>query len=121
LTFHGWQRDLEPFYRKSSVLVRLVEHDGTGLTAVEALSRGRHVIYSFPLPHTLRVAWGDNDALSRILSGLLNLHKRGLLRLNTAGRSYAEKHYDHERCMEDLIAYFVEIAARAKRKAGSSR
>jgi glycosyltransferase involved in cell wall biosynthesis len=116
LVFHGWQSDMSSFYRKATVVVRLMKHDGTGLTAVEGLTLGRHVIYSHPLPNTLRVAWGDSDALIETLSGLLDLHKRGLLRLNTAGRAYAEENFNHHRRMEDLISYFLKIAGNRRPK-----
>ena len=116
VTFHGWQSEMERFYRKATVLLRLVQHDGTGLTAVEGLRLGRHVIYTLPLLHTLRVAWGDTDSLVETLSKLLDLHKRGLLRLNTAGRAYAEENFDHQRRMEDLISFFLEIAANERKR-----
>lgn len=116
LIFQGWQSDMEPFYRSSTVLVRLVQHDGTGLTAVEALSLGRHVIYSHPLPYTVRVSWGDSDALIEALTELWNLHKRGLLRPNTPGRAYVEENFNHHGCMEDLISYFLEITANRRNR-----
>jgi glycosyltransferase involved in cell wall biosynthesis len=111
LVFHGWQSDMHRFHRDATVLVRLVEHDGTGLTAIEGLSLGRHVIYSHPLPHTIPVAWGDSDALVDTLRGLLALHQRGSLPLNVAGRAYIEEHFSYAQCMEDLMSYFLEIAA----------
>lgn len=110
LVFHGWQTDMHRFYCDATVLVRLVEHDGTGLTAIEALSLGRHVIYSLPLPHTIPVACGDGDGLVKTLSSLFRLHQHGVLHLNTAGRTYIEENFDHDRCMEDLISYLL-IAA----------
>ena len=116
LFFHGWQSDMTSFYRNATVLVRLMQHDGTGLTAVEALSLGRHVIYSHPLPFTIRVAWGDTDGLTNTLSGLFNLHQRGLLHLNTAGKAYAQDNFNHHGRMEDLTAYFLELAANRRNR-----
>jgi hypothetical protein len=116
LVFHGWQSDMTSFYRNATVLVRLMQHDGTGLTVVEGLSLGRHVIYSHPVPYTLRVAWGDTDALIKTLSGLLDLHQRGLLRPNTAGRAYAQENFNHHARMEDLISYFLEIEANRRNR-----
>jgi hypothetical protein len=112
LVFHGWQSDMQRFHHNATVLVRLVEHDGTGLTAIEGLSAGRHVIYSHPLPHTIPVAWGDSDALVDALRDLFALHQRASLRLNTAGRAYIKEHFDYDQCMEALMSYFLEIAPR---------
>lgn len=117
LTFHGWQKDMMPFYRNATVLVRLVQHDGTGLTAVEGLSLARHVIYSFPLPYTLRASWDDVETLIATLHNLFEQHQLGSLCPNSAGKAYAEQHFDHHTRMEDLISYFVEIANRQSRRA----
>jgi hypothetical protein len=116
LVCHGWQSDMTRFYRNATVVVRLMQHDGTGLTAVEGLSLGRHVIYSHPLPYTLRVAWGDTDALTNTLGGLLDLHQRGLLRPNAAGRAYAQENFNHHARMQDLISYFLEIAGNRRNR-----
>jgi len=116
LVFHGWQSDMTKFYRNTTVVVRLVQHDGTGLTVVEGLSLGRHVIYSHPVPYTLRVAWGDADALIKTLSGLVDLHQQGLLRPNTAGRAYAQENFNYHARTEDLISYFLDIAANRRNR-----
>lgn len=110
LHFYGWQSDMKKFQKDASVLVRLVQHDGTGLTALEGLSMGRHVIYSYPLPHTIRVPWGDAAALVKALRNLFDLHQRGLLHLNTAGSEYVQKNFNHHDCMEDLTAYLLDLS-----------
>lgn len=116
LVFHGWQSDMTSFHRNATVLVRLVQHDGTGLTAVEGLSLARHVIYSHPLPCTIPVAWGDTDALIKVLSGLLDLHHQGLLRPNTAGSKYVRENFNHQDRMVDLISYFLDISSKARNR-----
>ncbi len=110
LVFHGWQQDMKVFHRNATVLVRLVQHDGTGLTALEALSFGRHVIYSHPLPHSIRVAWGDTDALVAKVSELFALHQLGLLRPNTSGSAYVQKNFNHQACTQDLISYLLQLS-----------
>jgi hypothetical protein len=111
LVFHGWQKDMKNFHRNATVLVRLVKHDGTGLTALEALSFGRHVIYSHPLPYSIRVGWGDTDALVEKVSELFALHRLGLLRPNMSGSAYVQKRFNHQACTEDLISYLLELSA----------
>lgn len=46
----AWVDDMEPLYRKSSVYIRLTHHDGQSFMAAEALSRGRYVIWTHPMP-----------------------------------------------------------------------
>jgi hypothetical protein len=111
LVFHGWQRDMKCFHRNATVLVRLVQHDGTGLTALEALSFGRHVIYSYPLRYSIRVRWGDTDALVEKVRELFALHQLGLLRPNASGSAYVQEHFNHQVCTEDLISYLLELSA----------
>ena len=38
-------------YENTTVLLRIVEHDGQSLMVREALARGRQVIWSEPFPH----------------------------------------------------------------------
>jgi Glycosyl transferases group 1 len=111
LVFHGWQQDMKNFHRNATVLVRLVQHDGTGLTALEALSFGRHVIYSYPLRYSIRVRWGDTDALVEKVRELFDLHKLGMLLPNASGSAYVQEHFNHQVCTEDLISYLLELSA----------
>jgi hypothetical protein len=111
VVFHGWQRDMKSFHRNATVLVRLVRHDGTGLTALEALGLGRHVIYSHPLPHCIRVGWGDAGALVEKLTELFSLHQSGLLRPNIPGSAYVQENFNHQICTEDLISYLLQLSA----------
>ena len=111
LVFHGWQREMKTFHRNATVLVRLVRHDGTGLTVLEALGFGRHVIYSQPLPHCIRVGWRDAGALVEKLTELFRLHQSGLLGPNIQGSAYVQKNFNHQICTEDLISYLLQLSA----------
>lgn len=96
LVFHGWQKDLTAFYRKSTVVVRLVEHDGMGATAVEALLFGRYVLYSYPLPHSTLIPFGDAARLIESLRSFYVRHQEGTLGVNTTGQSWAAATFDPE-------------------------
>jgi hypothetical protein len=94
LLFHGWQNDLAPLYQKSSAVVRLVQHDGMGATAVEGLLFGRHVLYTYPLPHAICMTFGDTGQLVETLRSLSDDFHRGALSLNTAGHDWAARAFD---------------------------
>jgi len=111
LKFHGWQIDMGPHYRRATVVVRMVRHDGTGLTVVEGLCLARHVIYSLPLPYTTYVSWGDTEALNRHIQELLDRQRRGALHPNDLGRRYAMREFDEQRGTEKLISQLLEIGA----------
>jgi hypothetical protein len=109
LRFMGWQNDLTPFYQESSVVLRIVEHDSIGVTVKEALSFGRHVIYSYPLPHTLHVPFNHAAKLTSALNDLHTLHKRHLLLPNTSGWSYALQEFNEARDARQFAEYIHQI------------
>ena len=113
LVFHGWQGDLAAFYRNSSVVARLVKHDGLGATAVEGLLFGRHVLYTYPLPYTISVAFGDTGRLIEILRSLRDQFQRGSLGPNTAGHEWATKAFDASAEGGRLVDIALNSSARA--------
>ena len=88
---HGRIPDLSPFYRAASVVWRPVRHDGLSFMVREALGHGRHVLYSYPFPGCVRVN-GTADAQRELLR-FCELHQRGLLTINEAGRNVATANY----------------------------
>ena len=46
----GWQDDMDAVYARCGVLLRMTHHDGLPRMVLEALARGRHVIYRWPAP-----------------------------------------------------------------------
>lgn len=106
LAFHGWQKDLTSFYQKATVVLRLVEHDGLGATAVEALLFGRYVLYSYPLPHSTLIPFGDTSRLIETLRSFSVRHQAGTLAPNTAGQTWAATAFDPQtegRHLADLV------------------
>ena len=92
LTALPWVEDLDGVYRETTVYVRLPHHDGTSHMAVEALSRGRYVIWSAPFEGAIRAS--GQDEVVAALRGLLDLHARGELGLNTAGIARVKTAFD---------------------------
>ncbi|HWR51662.1 MAG TPA: hypothetical protein VN428_11175 [Bryobacteraceae bacterium] len=97
LHFHGWQPDMQRSYANASAVVRLVEHDSIGATVQEGLLLGRHVLYSYPLPHTTYIAFGDLERLVRELWNLFELHRAGRLGPNVGGYAFATAEFDEAR------------------------
>ena len=46
----GWVGDMDPVWQRVGGLMRLTAHDGMPRMVLEALRRGKHVIYSWPFP-----------------------------------------------------------------------
>jgi hypothetical protein len=112
LVFHGWQNDLTQFYQRSSVVIRLVQHDGMGATAVEALLFGRHVLYTYPLPHTIHMVFGDTGRLVETLRSLSDDFRRGALGLNAGGRDWATTAFDASTEGRRLVDFVLNGASK---------
>jgi hypothetical protein len=94
----GLVEDMTPVFEQTSLLLRVIEHDGCPLMVQEALSYGRHVIC---WPYSLPVAYVTHDP-EAILTKL-----RELASSNTgpdlAARDYAHPYFSRELISERLI------------------
>lgn len=101
-------------YARSSTVVRMVEHDAVGGTVCEGLMYGRHVIYTYDVPHTVRVAFGDVSALVEAIGSLHERHRAGSLELNRAGFDYAAVEFDPDARfarLRDVLDGIVAVSA----------
>ncbi len=96
----GWVNDMDTLYSEVSAVVRLVSHDGMSFMVLEALSRGRHVIYTYPVPHVLHAS--GFEAVAAAIRELAARHHAGTLTLNDEGRHYALSHFNRETLIDDL-------------------
>lgn len=96
--FYGWVEDTTPFWEKTHILLRLVKHDGLPLMVVEALSRGHHVIWNFPMEACHLASNEDEAAL--FLKNLCFQNE-----LNLDGRNFAMNNWSGER----LSKIYLEI------------
>lgn len=85
LEARGWVEDMEALYREVTVLVRLTTHDGQSFMAAEAVSRGRYVIWTYPMPGAIQAA--GFEAVATELGRLAERHAAGALGPNLEGRS----------------------------------
>ncbi|HEY8313043.1 MAG TPA: hypothetical protein VIG51_02615, partial [Candidatus Baltobacteraceae bacterium] len=84
VTFLGYVDDMSDQIDASTVLLRLPQHDGKSMLVLEALSRGRHVIWNHEFPHVRAVR--SADAALSMLRDMQAAHARGELRTNDDGR-----------------------------------
>lgn len=76
----GYVTDWDPAYARTAVHLRLTHHDGLSHTVIEALSYGRHVVWTCPFPGVRRVAGPAEavDALRELLGAPLAINDAGL-------------------------------------------
>lgn len=88
----GEVSNVEQYIDAASVLVRMTQHDGLSQNVVEALARGRHVIWTYPYPGVLQAC--SQDELVEHLQHLRRAHESGALAVNHAGAEYAAAHHN---------------------------
>ncbi len=96
----AWVEDVEPLYKKTTVYVRLTHHDGQSFMAAEALSRGRYVIWSHPMPGCIHASTFED--VSGALRALLDRHKAGTLSTNLEGRRAASTRFGKNRPLLEI-------------------
>jgi hypothetical protein len=105
--FLGWAGDMSSVYARSTVLLRLPEHDGLSFMVLEALAAGRHVIWNHPLEG---VHESNTDADARVfLAWLLAEHREGRLGLNQVGLQSVRQSYLPEHVRERILGRFTEL------------
>jgi hypothetical protein len=114
LEARSWETDMESLYREVTVLTRLVKHDGMSFMALEALSRGRYVIYGYKLPG-VRVASGLDEVVAA-LRELKERHDAGGLPLNEPGAAWVREAYDATSIVEEVDHRLRKLAGRQPRR-----
>lgn len=103
--FLGFRKDLGPVYADTSVLIRVLEHDSISAMVLEALARGRDVIYSRVFPGT-RNATDEAGAVAAMEQHLAEY------RLNTAGAGFVREEFAPQRWAEALVGAYDRILGR---------
>lgn len=120
VTFLGYEPDVCPSLDASTAYLRLPDHDGRSMLVLEALARGRHVVWTYRFPGVYTV--GDVDEALAVLRKLRDAHRRGELALNDAGRAYVESNYSRSRIAKRFEVHLNRIASRGVRhKNGRAR
>jgi len=111
---------LDKFLRKCTVYWRPVRHDGLSFLVLEALSHGRHVIYSYPLSGCIQVS-GVQDAIEQI-THFRDLHSSRALPLNQAGLGVIARDYDKNVVRQRILQRWEDaiLAPLFSRSAGTA-
>jgi hypothetical protein len=96
----GWRHQLQDIYPETTVLVRGTLHDGLSLMVLEALSFGRHVLWSQEFPFTRHIR--SYDDMERELFGLLAQHREGLLEPQFDAAATVRERYAIGKCIRDI-------------------
>jgi hypothetical protein len=100
LETRAWVEDMDSLYKEVTAIVRLTTHDGQSFMAAEALSRGRYVIWTHPMPGCIKAS--GFEQVSAALSTLVEKHSAGNLKVNQSGRRAVNERFGKNRPLHDL-------------------
>lgn len=87
---------LSGLYDQTSILLRLTEHDGMPFMVLEALLKGKSVLYSFDFPH---VVTPRSRSIDDVRAAFDKLVARPPAR-NVAGTEYVQRNFNSDRIWE---------------------
>ncbi|MFT5778964.1 MAG: hypothetical protein ACI837_001921 [Crocinitomicaceae bacterium] len=103
----GWVKDMDALYKQIHVCVRYTEHDGLSTFILEALARGKQVLYKNPYNHCMHCP--DELELEKQLNALHLKLKAGESLVNKAGATFIKNHFNEECIFGDMIEKITEI------------
>ena len=105
IKYFSWVDDIETIWNEITIYLRITEHDGLSHTILEALNRGKHVIWSQKFPHCYH-ATNYEEAKTALQQALQQTT------INQAGIDFIEKEYN----VEKLTQNFVDLYGSMNRK-----
>ena len=98
---------LDEAYERSTVLIRMTPRDGLSCMVLEALSRGRHVVWSKPFQGAHYAATFD-DARSYLMT-LYERFRTNKLEPQTDAAAFIQANYDSENSVRALSAHWSSL------------
>lgn len=111
--FCGLVDNMQERLDASTVLLRQPQHDGTSMLVLEALTRGRHVIWNYEFPHVHTAL--DTQQVLDALRRLKNEHAAGMLEPNEAGRRFVLTEFSRYNVVARIEALLDGLHARPSR------
>jgi len=102
IKYLGHVNDINEIFKKASLFLRLTEHDGLSHLVLEALARGRNVLWTIPFPHCYHAINFDN---SRIIIDHLKLNHE----INYKGANYVKEKYDQNIVLNGIINMYCSV------------
>lgn len=121
-TYHGWVDDPGPMIDATTVVVRPTRHDGMPLIVLEALARGRHVVWSQALEGVFHAR--NTEEIVTYIAALQVAHDQGRLHFNEDGLKAIETSFSPAavtRGVEDFLDDLVAESESRRRRISSDR
>lgn len=105
----GWRDSLYEIYAETTALIRYTPRDGLSLMVLEALSFGRHVLWTQQFPHVRRIST-YNDIERHVLE-LLEAHESGTLQPQRTASQLIEHQYGELECTREIVRSWEDAIA----------
>ncbi|WP_293718147.1 hypothetical protein [uncultured Phascolarctobacterium sp.] len=99
IVFLGWVNNMGDEFKKCSVFLRFVEHDGLAFSVIEALNLKKWVLYSQPFEHTYSYSSFNElvKSFDRIIKKILNGES------NCKGKKYVLNRYGKNKVLNNIV------------------
>lgn len=96
------RKKMDEVYSNSTVLLRMTRHDGLSLMVLEAMARGRYVVWTIEFPYCYGVD-GYHEALECI-KGL-----RSVKKTNMGAQEFVKNQFNNEKWLNKLVRVYKEV------------
>ena len=117
VTYHGWMEDIVPAIDGATVILRPTRHDGMPLMVLEALARGRHVIWSRRLEGAITASTAGE--IAPIIAAMDCSHRQKILQLNERGVRAVTESFSPEAVTREVERFLDELVNGAETKYAS--
>lgn len=100
----GWVEDMSIYFDQAQICLRYAEHDGLSNFILEALARGKHVLYNQPFNHCNFTS--SFNELKENMKKLQDDFKNGNLEYNIEGANFVNENFNRKAIFEPLIERF---------------
>lgn len=103
----GWVKDMDTAFDESHVCVRYPEHDGLSNFILEAMARGKEVLYKYNFEHCWHCP--DTATLIKTLGTLKKRFDEGKWEVNQKALKFIEDNFNEEVILGGLVKRFEVI------------
>jgi hypothetical protein len=104
----GWVDDMDETYNRIHICARFPEHDGLSTFILEALARGKKVLYKYAFDHCEHCP--DEETLAANLSNLEKLFIDGHQLMNSEGAQFISENFNEKKILGTLVERFNTLS-----------
>jgi hypothetical protein len=102
IEYLGYVDDLESVWRRVKIYLRLTKHDGLSHSVIEALARGKHVIWSYEFPYCHKAS-----TFQETIDALRNIFMEN--QPNVEAARYVRYTFDPVKIVDNLKQHYLKI------------